>query len=185
MAKAIDRMTKLATERVEALARLVEIEGEMITVAADLAAMVVSGAMVDPKTTEPAEPKQRKPRRSKAPTGPSSGVPPDGAEPMSPRKAAFGAGKVQPLTESELSVTDVMAIGEVLSGGEILQKLIENGTIGGESEVVSQAEIDVGKADIRAALLVLIERGIVERSGEGKGTKYARVRGISAEVIAD
>ena len=185
MAKAIDRMTKLATERVETLARLVEIEGEMITVAADLAATVVYGDMVDPKTTEPAEPKQRKPRRSKAPTGPSSGVPPDGAEPISPSNAAKLEGQVQPLTEPELSVTDVMAIGEILSGDEILQKLIENGTIGGESEVVPQAEIDAGKADIRAALLVLIDRGIVERSGEGKGTKYARVKDVTAEVIAD
>jgi hypothetical protein len=185
MAKAIDRMTALATARVEALARLVAIEGEMVTVAADLAAMVVSGAVTAPQAADATEPKLRKPRTPKTAQGPSNGVPSDGAEPQSPREAAAAEGQVQGLTESELSVTDVMPIGEILSGGEILQRLIENGTIGGEADVVPQSTIDAAKADIRAALAVLIERGIVERSGEGKGTKYARVRDVTAEVVAD
>lgn len=168
--KSLDKLAQLTADRAGILANLSNVERAIRGVAAEIVAESGQAGTVE----EPKAPRQPRARRaSAAPVSPEA--PAAAGAPETPPETAPDA-----LAEELLVVCDAMPIGEILSKAEVLQRLIDSGSIGTTPE-----ELEQGKADLTSAMNTLVTVGIVEKSGEGRATKYARVKEVLPNPSGD
>jgi hypothetical protein len=208
MSKALEKITGLSIERMKLREKLISVETEMILVSVELSKELPSAAEnvsesketgtniseTKPDSTE--KPRRGRPKRAAGVAGPTvaaDGSPMPGHVSVDPKAPTVDGNALEsesdgpgPLTEMACSAIDQMALGELMSGGEILNALLQAGVIGDpNSDSVPSDVLAKGKGELKAALDLLVAHGIVQKEGEGKSSKYARILNVETTSEGD